>query len=97
MSIAPTFELSGALSRQPVPIQEPLIEGRRYRVWLCIASISQGSVCVWVGGNRTPFFTAAGDHVAEVVAGEGPDVTLQGLNAVATVSGVAVREASRDG
>ena len=86
--------LSGPLSRQPIAPREPLVEGRRYRVWLRIAELSQGSVCVWVGGNRTAFFAAAGEHVAEIVAGERPDVMVQGLNAVATIVGVAVREAA---
>ena len=87
-----TFELRGPLSRHQLTQDAPLVEGRRYRVWLRIATIAQGSVCVWVGGNRTDFFTAAGDHVAELVAGDGPFVTVQGLNAVAAVDGVAVKE-----
>ena len=93
MGEMPAFELKGALSRRPVARDEPLVEGRRYRVWLRIAEISQGAVCVWVGGNRTAFFAAAGDHVAEVVAGDRPEVAVQGLNAIATIAGVTVGEA----
>ena len=85
--------LSGPLSRHTVATKpERLVEGRRYRVWLRIAELSQGAVCVWVGGNRTAFFTAAGEHVAEIVAGERQDVMVQGLDALATIDGVAVRQ-----
>jgi hypothetical protein len=94
MSDAAKFTLNGPISRQPVPRAEPLVEGRRYRVWLRIGEISQGSVCVWVGGNRTDFFSHAGEHSQQVVAGERPDVAVQGLNAVATIEGVAVSDAA---
>ncbi len=43
---------------------EPLVEGRRYCVWLPIAKISQGAVCVGIGGNRA---------VAGVTVGETRD------------------------
>ena len=92
MSEMPVFELSGPLSRRPVARDAPLVEGRRYRVWLRIAEIRQGAVCVWVGGNRTSFFAAAGDHAEEVAAGELQEVAVQGLNAIATIAGVAVSE-----
>jgi hypothetical protein len=92
MGEMPVFELSGPLSRRPVARDAALVEGRRYRVWLRIAEISQGSVCVWVGGNRTAFFAAAGDHVEEVVAGERQEVAVQGLNAIATIAGVTVAD-----
>ncbi len=92
------FTLSGPLSRQVIPCREPLVEGRRYRVWLSLAELGQGSVCVWVGGNRTDFFAAAGEHVVEIVAGERQEVMVQGLNAQAVVDGVAVKAAAdRDG
>ena len=91
MDAPPKFELAGPLSRHTVASLEPLIEGRRYRVWLRIAAISQGSVCVWVGGNRSSFFTGPGDHVEEVVAGERQDIMVLGLAAVATIDGVAVK------
>lgn len=91
------FELRGLLSRAQVPQREPLIEGRRYRVWLNIEALEQGSVCVWVGGNRTAFFTSAGEHVEEVVAGDGREVIVQGVNAVAAIAGVAVTEYMRPG
>jgi hypothetical protein len=91
------FELRGLLPRAQVPQREPLVEGRRYRVWLRIGAIEQGSVCVWVGGNRTAFFTTAGEHVEEVVAGDGQEVIVQGVNAVASIAGVAVKEAARPG
>jgi hypothetical protein len=94
MNAPPKFELAGPLSRHPVVGHDPLIEGRRYRVWLRIAAISQGSVCVWVGGNRSSFFTSPGEHVEEVVAGERQDVMVQGLDAVATIDGVAVKAAA---
>jgi hypothetical protein len=87
------FSLSGPLSRQMIARREPLVEGRRYRVWLNIAELSQGRVCVWIGGNRTGFFAAAGEHIAEIAAGERQDVMVQGLDAVATIAGVAVKEA----
>jgi hypothetical protein len=96
MNEPPMFELSGPLSRHRVASPEPLVEGRRYRVWLRIAAISQGSVCVWVGGHRSSFFTSAGDHVEEVVAGEGQGVMVQGLDAVATIDGVAVKAATSE-
>ena len=96
MSEQPRFALSGPLSREMIPRRELLVEGRRYRVWLRIAEIAQGSVCVWVGGNRTAFFTTPGDHSDEVVAGERQDVTVQGLNAIATIHGVAIREVAQD-
>lgn len=64
MGEAPAFELEGALSGRRVARDEPLVEGRRYCVWLRIAEISQGAVCVWVGGNRT---------VAGVTVGETRD------------------------
>jgi hypothetical protein len=88
---ATTFRLNGLLSRRTVALAEPLVEGRRYRVWLRIGELAQGSVCVWVGGNRTAFFTTAGEHVDEVEAGETQEVTVQGLNAVAAIAGVAVK------
>jgi hypothetical protein len=91
------FQLRGLLSRAQVPQREPLVAGRRYRVWLHIGALEQGSVCVWVGGNRTAFFTSAGEHVEEVVAGDGQDVIVQGVNAVASIAGVAVKEAPRPG
>ena len=87
------FTLSGPLSRRQIHRPTPLVEGRRYRVWLNIAELSRGSVCVWVGGNRTPFFATPGEHIAEIAAGERQDVMVQGLDAVATIAGVAVREA----
>ena len=83
--------LSGPLSRQTVSNPEPLVEGRLYRVWVRIIELSQGAVCVWVGGNRTAFFSAAGEHVETIAAGERQDVMVQGLDAVATIDGVAVR------
>lgn len=92
MTDATNFKLSGPISRQPIPRAQPVIEGRRYRVWLRIGEISQGSVCVWVGGNRTDFFTATGDHSQPVIAGDRMEVVVQGLNAVATIEGVAVSE-----
>jgi hypothetical protein len=85
------FRLSGPLSRQPIAHPELLAEGRRYRVWLRIGEIAQGSVCVWVGGNRTSFFATPGEHVEEIAAGETQEVTVQGLNALARVEGVAVK------
>ena len=87
-----SFSLAGPLSRQPIERSSALDEGRRYRVWLRIGEISQGSVCVWVGGNRTSFFTQPGEHIEEVYAGETQDVMVQGLNAVARIEGVAVKE-----
>lgn len=92
MMADPPIKLSGPLSRQIVAKHEPLVEGRRYRVWLRIVELSRGAVCVWVGGNRTAFFGTAGEHVAEIVAGERQDVMVQGLDAVATIDGVAVRQ-----
>ena len=85
------FRLSGPLSRRTLVHPELLVEGRRYRVWLRIGEIAQGSVCVWVGGNRTAFFTTPGEHVEEIAAGETQDVTVQGLNAVATIEGIAIK------
>ena len=90
------FTLSGPLSRRQIARDRPLAEGRRYRVWLSIAELDRGSVCVWVGGNRTPFFAAPGEHVAEVEAGERQDVMVQGLDAVATIAGVAIKEAAQE-
>ena len=89
------FELRGPLSRHQLTLRAPLAEGRRYRVWLRIAAIEQGSVCVWVGGNRTDFFTSAGEHIEEVAAGDGSEIMVQGVNAVATIDGVAVKELAR--
>jgi len=88
------FTLAGPISRQPIPRTPHLVEGRRYRVWLRIGWISQGSVCVWVGGNRTDFFTTAGEHIQQVVAGERPDAAVQGLNAEARIEGVAISDAA---
>ena len=88
------FTLSGPLSRQLIPHRQPLVEGRRYRIWLNIADLRQGRVCVWVGGNRTDFFAAPGEHITEIAAGERQDVMIQGLDAVATIAGVAVKEAA---
>ena len=93
MSESSPFDLSGPLARQVIRRSEPIVEGRRYRVWLRIAAMSQGSVCVWVGGRRTSFFASAGDHVEEVVGGERPDVVVQGLDAIARIDGVAVTDA----
>ena len=85
------FTLAGPLSRRSLAHPELLVEGRRYRVWLRIGEIAQGSVCVWVGGNRTSFFATPGEHVEEIAAGETQDVAVQGLNAVARIEGVAVK------
>jgi hypothetical protein len=52
------------LSGRRVARDEPLVEGRRYCVWLPIAKISQGAVCDGVGGNRA---------VAGVTVGETRD------------------------
>ena len=84
--------LRGPLSRRSIPRRTPLVEGRRYRVWLDIAALEQGSVCVWVGGNRTAFFATPGEQIEEIAAGEGQEIMVQGLNAIATVKGVAVKE-----
>jgi hypothetical protein len=91
------FALTGMMSRQIIPREVPLREGRRYRVWLRIREISQGRVCVWVGGNRGGFFTTAGEHIEEVAAGERQDVMVQGLDAVAVVDGLAVKEVAGQG
>jgi hypothetical protein len=84
--------LEGPLSRRTIAKHEQLVEGRRYRVWLRIAELRKGTVCVWVGGNRTAFFAAPGDHVVEIAAGDRHDVMVQGLDAVATIDGVAVTQ-----
>ena len=89
-----SFTLSGPISRRAIPREPPVIEGRRYRVWLRIAEISQGSICVWVGGNRTQFFTTAGEHIQPIVAGERMEVAVQGLNAKATIDAVRISEAA---
>ena len=92
MESASAFALDGMLSRHIVPRRELLVAGRRYRVWLRIASIDRGKVCVWVGGNRTGFFAAPGDHIEEIAAGSEQAVAVQGLNAVAKIDGIAVKE-----
>jgi hypothetical protein len=89
-----SFALSGPVSRRSIPRDPPVIEGRRYRVWLCIAEISQGSVCVWVGGNRTDFFSTAGEHIQQVIAGERMEVAVQGINARATIGGVRISDSA---
>lgn len=91
------FALSGMMSRQLIAREEPLREGRRYRVWLRIREISQGRVCVWLGGNRGGFFTTPGEHIEEVTAGERQDVMVQGLDAVAVVDGLAIKEVPGQG
>ena len=91
------FALNGMMSRQIIPREEPLREGRRYRVWLRISEISQGRVCVWLGGNRGAFFTTAGEHIEEVASGERQDVMVQGLDAVAVVDGLAIKEVPGQG
>lgn len=88
------FTLSGPISRRAIPRDPPVIEGRRYRVWLRIGEISQGSVCVWVGGNRTAFFTTAGEHIQPVIAGERMEVAVQGLNAEARIEGVRISDSA---
>ena len=88
------FTLDGAISRRAIPRDPPVIAGRRYRVWLRIAEISQGSVCVWVGGNRTEFFRTAGEHIQPVVAGDRMEVAVQGLNARARIEGVRISDAA---
>ena len=88
-----SFTLSGPISRRPTA-RSPVIEGRRYRVWVRIGAISRGSVCVWVGGNRTEFFTAAGEHSRQIVAGDRMEVVVQGLNTDARIDSVAVSEAA---
>jgi hypothetical protein len=93
MSAEQSFTLTGPFSRRAIARAQPLVEGGRYRVWLRIGEISQGSVCVWVGGNRTAFFTTAGEHSQPIVAGDRPDIAVQGLNAVARIDGVAVSDA----
>lgn len=90
-----SFSLSGPISRRTIAREQPVIEGRRYRVWLRIGEISRGSVCVWVGGNRTGFFTTAGEHIQPIVAGERMEIAVQGLNAEARIDGVRISE-SRD-
>jgi len=92
METGSSFSLEGPLSRHLVPRRELLVAGRRYRIWLRIASIAQGKVCVWVGGNRTGFFATPGEHIEEIVAGSGQAVAVQGINAAALIDGVAVRE-----
>ena len=87
-----SFTLSGPISRQTIAREPPVIEGRRYRVWLHVGEIGQGSVCVWVGGNRTDFFTTAGEHIQPVIAGDRMEIVVQGLNARARIDGVAIRE-----
>ena len=89
-----SFVLSGPISRRAIQRDPPVIGGRRYRVWLSIAEISQGSICVWVGGNRTDFFTTPGEHIQPVIAGERMEVAVQGLHAKATIAGVRVSEAA---
>ena len=89
-----SFTLSGPISRRQIPRDPPVIDGRRYRVWLRIAEISHGAVCVWVGGNRTEFFSTAGEHIQPVIAGERMEVAVQGLNAKATIAGVRISEAA---
>lgn len=89
-----SFTLSGPISRRTIARENPVIEGRRYRVWLRIAEISQGSVCVWVGGNRTGFFTTAGEHFQPVVAGDRMEIAVQGLNAEALIEGVTISDAT---
>ena len=86
------YSLSGLMSRRLLTRRPPLTEGRRYRVWLRIREISQGKVCVWVGGKRGSFFRSAGEHIEEVAAGEEQEVFLQGLNALAYIDGLAVKE-----
>jgi hypothetical protein len=92
METGSRFALNGPLSRHLVPRRELLVAGRRYRVWLRIASIAQGKVCVWVGGNRTGFFATPGEHVEEVAAGSEQAVAVQGINAAAVIEAVAVKE-----
>ena len=87
-----SFWLSGPISRRTIRRDPPVVEGRRYRVWLRIAEITQGSVCVWVGGNRTALFTTAGEHIQPVIAGERMEVAVQGLNARARIEGVGISE-----
>ena len=97
MSAALPFTLTGMISRQIIPREETLCEGRRYRVWLRIREISQGQVCVWLGGNRGDFFTTAGEHIEEIAAGERQDVMVQGLDAVAVIDGLAIKEVAGQG
>jgi hypothetical protein len=89
-----SFTLTGPISRRAIPRDPPVIEGRRYRVWLRVAEISQGSVCVWVGGNRTDFFSTAGEHIQQVIAGERMEVAVQGINAKATIGGVRISDSA---